>query len=77
MAKIKTFGNKLKAYIEKQNEKFNEKIIMDLKDAIENLQSHTIFENSYDFRSGYEAGLQYSIDILQNVLNRNESCGEE
>lgn len=50
--------------------------LLDIKDAIENLQSHTIFENSYDFRSGYEAGLQYAIDILQNILNRNESGGE-
>lgn len=63
--------------IENKSENFNEKILTDLKNAIENLQAHAIFEHSYDFRSGYEAGLQYSIDILQNVLNRNESCDEE
>ncbi|AXH72771.1 MAG: hypothetical protein [Caudoviricetes sp.] len=47
-------------------------ILIDIKEAIYNLQSRTLLENSYDFRSGYEAGLQYAIDILENILNKND-----
>lgn len=54
-----------------EDEKVDNRYYTDIKNAISKINSYDPQEGSYEFKSGFLAGLSFTLEILENIIDKN------
>lgn len=57
--------------LESNNNELDNCYKTDVINAISKLESYEQNEGSYDYKSGFQAGLIFAVEILENILDKN------
>ena len=59
--------------MENVNNDKDTEIKSDILAAISKLESYCQLDGTYDYKSGFQAGLIFAIEILENILDKNNT----